>query len=107
MSNISYFLNTIKKFIFSIDLFVSQKIDNFFLERNYFSQNIVPQLASKIPILVKLVFYFTILLAFLFPLKIFFPESRLRSRVTYLILVLIILGVFGIFLGFFQLMYSF
>jgi hypothetical protein len=100
-------LNTLKDTFLAVDSFFSLKLSKFFLSKGYFSEKVTPQIASQIPTMIRVVFYLAILLLFMIPLKLFFPESRLRSLITYSVLTLIVLGIFGVFLGFFELMYNF
>jgi len=96
-----------QEFANGVDAYLTELIETFFENKGYFAQEKIPYLASQIPNLIKLALYFSIALSFLVFLKIFFPESRVRSFITYLVFVLINITLLGVFFGFFELLFSF
>lgn len=92
-------------FISNIDVAVTVRISEFY-SKGYFNQTHVPGLASKIPVLTRIVLYLFVILLLLIPLKIFLPENKIRTAATFVVFISMNICLFGIFFGFFQLLFS-
>ena len=88
----------------SFDLKLTNNINNF--SKNYLPIEI-PLLASKIPIFLKTIFYILLLIIPFLILKILYPYNKLISAIIILISLIITFCLGGIFLGLFQIQYSF
>lgn len=67
-----------------------------------------PFFTKYIPFFVKVIFYSTLLVIPLVTVRFLYPyNKKILSLIIIAILILIGLSTFGIFLGFFQLVYSF
>src|SRR3989339_434806 len=97
-------LQKIINYLILIDKKVTIVILNFL--QQYELQTVEKDLVYTIPIFIKVAVY---LLIFLFPLvalKFLYPFMKSLNFILLLVIFLITMSVFGIFIGFFQMLYS-
>jgi hypothetical protein len=93
----------IKPFI-SFDKIVDENINYLLLRYDLNSVN--KDITSITPIFFKLTLYFLILLVPAVILKLIYPTKTIVNFLLKLMVFLIVMSVFGIFIGFFQALYS-
>ncbi len=97
----------IKKFALpfvAFDKIVDENIHHFLQKYNL--ESVHKEFTSLTPLFFKLTFYFLILLVPALILKLIYPTKTTVNFFLKLVIFLIVMSVFGIFIGFFQALYS-
>jgi hypothetical protein len=94
---------TIKGFFIHLDLIISTLIANFV--ENYAGNN-NSFFVMLLPYSIKYLFYTTLILIPLLPLKLLYPYNTLLTGIIYLLISLSAVLLFGVFTGFFQLLWT-
>ena len=97
-------LQKIINYLILIDKNVTSVILNFL--QQYELQTVEKDLVYTIPIFIKVAIYLLIFLLPLLGLKFIYPFMKSLHFIIMFVLFLITMSVFGIFIGFFQLLYS-
>ncbi len=95
--------NLLKPFI-AFDKIVDENID--FLLLRYDLNSVDKDFTSLTPLFFKLALYFLILLMPAAILKLIYPNKTIVNFFLKFVVFLIVMSVFGIFIGFFQALYS-
>lgn len=91
-------------YLLSIDEKVTSLINSFLLP--YGLNTVRKDVVYTIPIFIKLIIYLVVPLIILIPLKIFYPDKKSYRFLLMFVGFLIIMSLFGVFIGFVQLLYS-
>ena len=97
-------LQKIINYLILIDKNVTSVILNFL--QQYELQTVEKDLVYTIPIFIKVAIYLLIFLLPLLGLKFIYPFMKSLNFILLLVIFLITMSVFGIFIGFFQMLYS-
>lgn len=97
LQKITYYLHLFdQKVTYFISLFL----------KDYSLESVDKELVFAIPIFIKLTIYLLIFLVPLVVFKLLYPFKKSINFILMLTIFLIIMSVFGIFLGFMQMLYS-